>query len=553
MMKKLRNANSWAKLTGEPAAHCLIMLNERIRADLKEEVKGFDEWVGVIFANEYELAPNVGLAAWQAIKAENLFRLGAKLLRSDLLMGRLPRRWIKKVNELSADNSQKFVADLAGDVEPDWGDDAPASLAVNVGHVDPEKDDQGEAKPNLSGPYKVSEHYSVYQPKQVFNEPKDRPEPTEVQSELVNLVEVMADVFASAEPEPYDVPLWDILVSRMPEVQRQLRRTGVTASEMAALGRHNPETGEWLSDHPFRSPLDVYAHKVHGTEVKEITEAMEMGSALEPLVLARYLHDHERGKLVKAQTIRSRRNQWMIATPDLINVLPSGTMGIEAKTTGYWDEPPAYVVDQVHGQWEACLTHGYELPDFWHVPVFQAKWGLRYKLFEVPLSEEHMTYLVGQVERFWMDHVMKRVPPKCDPTRHADLAKAYPRNLTDIMLKADDDCERWLGLLRETFIPQGRLTQKGKDKIYGLIRDKIGEDFAGLEFADGHNMSWKNNRDGEKTDWETAFHELAGMSINSHDGPCEGVIDEIIEMHTKTVKGNRPFLAKEKQLLPLDE
>ena len=149
-----------------------------------------------------------------------------------------------------------------------------------------------------------------------------------------------------------------------------LRRTGLTASDMVALSGT-------VRFKRARTVHDVWLDKCHPELAPrtEISEAMELGNAAEPLIVAQTAHKLHMAVDYPQRSRRHREVPWKICTPDGIVVSNTEHVGVvqsnlshehmteegllEAKLVGlhmapYWDAahendegPPEYVYVQV--------------------------------------------------------------------------------------------------------------------------------------------------------------------------------------------------------------
>lgn len=192
------------------------------------------------------------------------------------------------------------------------------------------------------------------------------------------------------------------------------RKAGIGASDIAGI----------LGLSPWSSPYSVWANKVGITPDADMTEAMEMGLALEPAI-ATLFHQRTGLHVSGAQTrcqhpelpwARCTVDGWAteIAYYDGVIVPDAAKLGtVQSKTTS--DSPAKWedgipMMYRAQVQWEMFVT---DTPKAW-VPVIHAAFGLRFRVYEVERNDEDIAYIVGEVERFWHDHVLPRMPPPAD-------------------------------------------------------------------------------------------------------------------------------------------
>lgn len=225
--------------------------------------------------------------------------------------------------------------------------------------------------------------------------------------------------------------------------QLEIRRRGLTATDMVVLAAGT----DWHG----RTAHDLFASKVYGVESFEETEAMSIGTELEPMVLRRAgeklcLH------LRKGKTIQSTKHPLRIATPDAFGVRARGdgevlvqakVVGLQAskawgETEGGVEEIPEAVFVQC--AWELDVTDR-------QVNHVAALVGTEVRTYTIDRARDGVDELVGQLaelgERFWRDHVVARRPPAVDGSAAAArmLAAIWPRE-TRPLVRASADAEK---------------------------------------------------------------------------------------------------------------
>ena len=189
------------------------------------------------------------------------------------------------------------------------------------------------------------------------------------------------------------------------------RRAGIGASDVAGI----------LGLSPWSSPYSIWATKVGLIPDDDMTEAMEMGLALEPAINALF-HTRTGLHVVGAQSTFQREDvPWARATLDGMvptdgtNTTVGDLDGFEAKTTSdapaKWEqEIPVYYSAQVH--WQMYVTG---MSKTW-LGVIHANYGLKFRVYEVKRNEDDIAYIVGKVTEFYNDHVLTGIPPATDGT-----------------------------------------------------------------------------------------------------------------------------------------
>lgn len=225
--------------------------------------------------------------------------------------------------------------------------------------------------------------------------------------------------------------------------QRQL---GIGGSDIAAL----------LGLSRYRTPLYVWEDKTGRTPPLAMSEPMEWGHRLEPVVLDRFSEDHgpvERHPLLPAihihQSVPIAR-----ASLDGMLRLPNGDgEPVDAKTTRRgWDDVPDEYVMQV--QWQMGVTgttHGW---------VAALLGGSEYREYPIPFDRAVFEDALEYAQRFWRDHVLADKPPA--PSSRDDLNRAFqpekgkqaevPESLWEAYMAAreqEDAAKKWRSMLEQ--------------------------------------------------------------------------------------------------------
>ncbi len=192
------------------------------------------------------------------------------------------------------------------------------------------------------------------------------------------------------------------------EHQRSLRHRHIGSSDVPAI----------LGLSPWKTRNDIYWEKVAPPDAPgEATEAMEMGNFLEGPLL-----EYAAAEL----GVKLLRNQFRVS-PGVDNGILAANFDalvqgkpwlIEAKYVGpnsvaEWGEPgtdevPTHVAAQVQ---EQMYVGDIELA--W-IPVFVAGFRAERRLYRVCRCAEITGDLVGELIRFWQEHVLAQIPP--DPS-----------------------------------------------------------------------------------------------------------------------------------------
>jgi putative phage-type endonuclease len=195
------------------------------------------------------------------------------------------------------------------------------------------------------------------------------------------------------------------------------RNSGLGASDAAAA----VGLSKWTT------PVELYLEKIGAVEpdIDAQELCIEMGVALEPLVLSRF---SRKAKLsVTAQQKRVPDPNWPTRWVTLDALSSDGGM-VEAKTAGIADRrdwgdeleddavPMQYYLQAQHGM--ACTG----LPHTW-MPLLIL--NRQFRIYRIRRDDELIEQLTAREKEFWT-HVETRVPP--EPTSSDDAALLWPRD-----------------------------------------------------------------------------------------------------------------------------
>lgn len=274
--------------------------------------------------------------------------------------------------------------------------------------------------------------------------------------------------------------------------QMEMRRTGMGGSEIGAVVGLNP----------YATPLDVYLAKVDGYE-QPVSSAMERGIFLEAGVCAWYAH-RTGAELREVGTIRHASRSIMLCTPDRLATKDGVTRDLSIKVPGpnvreQWGEvwtdeiPLAYLVQL---QWEdnILLSLGHDVSPEMHLA---APINGDLAVYTIRRDVELQGVLVEAGERFWRDHVEKKVPPPLDGSDSATawLARRFPRSRgAMVTATAQDEVLAAEFLEARTATDAAELRQ---ELMAQRLKERIG-DADGIETTVG-KFTWRSNKNGVRS------------------------------------------------------
>lgn len=260
----------------------------------------------------------------------------------------------------------------------------------------------------------------------------------------------------------------------------EIRRQGIGGSDAAAI----------LGLNPYSSAFSVYLDKLGLVPPQDETEAMWLGTKLEPIIAERF--SEQTGMAVQRRNAIYQHPEfpWMLANID--RWIVGKNAGLEIKTTNMLNRtkfedgeiPPSYYVQCVHYM---AVTGA----DEWYLAV--AVLNKAFHVFHVERNEEEITSLIEAERRFWEEHVMKQIPPAPDGSDRAGelLKNLYPRakGESSAELVPLFGIEQNLERLQE-IDAEVKALENEADAIKQSIQLQIGEAEGGR--ANGYTIWWKN-------------------------------------------------------------
>lgn len=314
--------------------------------------------------------------------------------------------------------------------------------------------------------------------------------------------------------------------------QLEIRKHGVTASEIAAVVGLNPHC----------PPHDIWARKLGLSEPIETNEAMERGNYLEEALL-KWVADRE-GVIIDTEqkTVIDPEDPLIIATPDGIAFLPTDTANpcavVEVKSPGPgtvkdWEDPdvvadgiPLYYLPQVQWQMHATgiLTEA----------IVGALVGSRLRTYRVPYAPDLVREMQRQAHEFWDKYVLTRTPPPMNgnPAAAKWIRNFYSVQRSDVMVEVEGATEEKMRAAVKEYEEARLAEREAKDKknaAAALLQEAIGER-AGIVGSD-FKVTWKQTKGRTFTDWEALAKQL--------DPP-----ESMIAQHTGTKPGYRRLYVK---------
>lgn len=259
------------------------------------------------------------------------------------------------------------------------------------------------------------------------------------------------------------------------------KKNSIGASEAAAAA----------GVHPRKKQITLWQELLGLAPDFDGNNATEWGLRLEPVVQTKYRETHGVELLCNPQSVY--RDGWKRASPDALIWVPpraSGcsdpSYGLEVKCPEWrdaerWGEgggddvPTEYLVQCV---WSMHVTG---LPR-WDVAALIGAHD--YREFQIHRDAELEEMLVQEVERFWVDHVLKGEPP--DPDGSTDYSRWWAqqhKKIRNDFIRADEERTELIRQLRHA-----KCMSKQVEADIEMLEQRIKvvvADAAGIEFSAG--------------------------------------------------------------------
>lgn len=265
------------------------------------------------------------------------------------------------------------------------------------------------------------------------------------------------------------------------EAQLQARKAGIGGSDVAAI----------LGLSPWRSPLDIYLDKIGEGTPQADSKHLRRGSALEPLILARFQEIHG-SPVAKLPMLQSIEHPWMLANLD--GGVPESGAIVECKKafsdkgwgdSGSDDVPPYYHTQVAHyfavvPTAEICYMPVLFGDGLDWAPKLDAEgetvWtpiiadDADFRIYRIYRDASFVRDVIAAEHGFWHGHVLARVPPR--PANAEDALKLWQRD-TGKAVEVDqvlaDKVERYRQLKEQ---------EKATKESLDFLRDEIAISFA---------------------------------------------------------------------------
>jgi putative phage-type endonuclease len=202
--------------------------------------------------------------------------------------------------------------------------------------------------------------------------------------------------------------------------------------EARKLGITGTDIGGILDINKYTSPMKIYLDKLGALEPTEDNEAMYWGRTMEEVIAREFQTRNSNMKVNKVNVmLKHPMYDWALANIDRLIISEYGERGIlEIKTVSEYGKdaweaeevPPQYMVQIQWYMFVANVRYGY----------FAALiGGNKYVQKYVERDDELIEMLLSTAQGFWMNNVLKKVPPSLDGSEALSnlLKTLYPTSV----------------------------------------------------------------------------------------------------------------------------
>lgn len=291
----------------------------------------------------------------------------------------------------------------------------------------------------------------------------------------------------------------------------------------------------------YKGPYEVWCEKL-GLVSKPIDNPQtKLGRALEPYI-AREWGEKFKLELVKGEFVKHDLIEWLLGTPDYL--VRNQRRGLDCKYISSEEVEKFYGVDGTDDlpmHYWGQGQHYMELfdYDYWHFGCLMTDG----EVHDYPVERDpvYLRTMRETCDIFWNKHVKEGIPPEPTLTSACQeyIDARFPRHKDKLVVRAKpgDALEELVYLLRDAKVA-AKQTACAAEELELRIKAVMGE-AASVLWCGDEKITWKNNRDSEKTDWEAALKEIL-TSLPLGKEQTRYAFD-IIQKHREIKPGPRVF------------
>lgn len=309
----------------------------------------------------------------------------------------------------------------------------------------------------------------------------------------------------------------NIITSKNRAEWLEARKMGIGSSEVATI----------LGVNPYETPYQLYRRKKGLDAPKEETFAMKAGHILEDAVAMFF--QQETGKKI----INSSKGDWLVVDKErpYLRVSPDRTYWLsearnkdnkgilECKTTQKIIDP-----DDIPNYWFVQLQYQLGVSKIYTGSVAWLSSGRSFGYREFEFNEEFYSWMVEEVKKFWIDHIMANKEP--DVINVADAMIKYSTHTADRIKEVGEDILKVYSDLKEL---KGKISELESKK-------KEFEDILKMQFCDAEAITYMGET---LATWKTS-----SPSIKFDDKTFAKDHPDMYNSYIKETTATRRFLLK---------
>lgn len=262
------------------------------------------------------------------------------------------------------------------------------------------------------------------------------------------------------------------------------RRQGIGGSDIGVImGCQEDDTAAYS-----KSLADVYLSKVDPLYEQKSKQYMEFGNHIEEFIVRMF--ETKTGWSVVRENATRKSTTHPIMIGNIDGFIPTVNAVLEIKNVNpyrayLWgadgtDEIPEYYLYQC-----AHYAHVYNVQKVYIAAYFG---GADFKVFIYDRNMDFEKIIINKAEKFWADHVEKRIPPK--PEDYEDCCKVYASSVAQSEYVADQDIQLAVNELSAVQQQIKEMTEQA-DKLKTMICSSM-ESNEILTSMQGHKLAtWK--------------------------------------------------------------
>lgn len=216
--------------------------------------------------------------------------------------------------------------------------------------------------------------------------------------------------------------------------QKELRRTGIGGSDVAAI------TGHSRYKTPLQVCFDKWGHAYE--ENDEIKEHLYWGHRLEPVIAEEYQIRTNAILAIPEKMYRSEKYPFMIANIDRLIVNSSNVKSaLECKTCSAfkYKEWGSQGTDEIPDEYLLQCAHYAIVLDLDFVDIALLMGGQRFAIFKYERNLDFERHIITAEDEFWHKYVLEKIPPACQT--YEDAMLKFP-GIEGVKISANEEIQK---------------------------------------------------------------------------------------------------------------